>query len=129
MLFKGCDIPNIKQVVQFMVPNNLSIWMQRAGRGGRNRLISAQAILLVQPSVFQEVKASSAKSKKAPVGSIQVEESDNINYRKTVEEGLREWIEAEGCRRDVADEYFWDGSQRQSMSRYFLLQIIFLTEI
>ena len=92
-----------------MVPNSLSIWMQRAGRGGHCRLISARAILLVQPSVFQEVKASSAKYSAH-------EESDGINYRKIVEEGLREWIETEECRRDVADEYFWDGSQRQSMS-------------
>lgn len=91
--------------------------MQRAGRGGRNRLIAARAILLVQPSVFQEVKAASAKLKKAPaVESLGSDESDNIIYRKTVEEGLRDWIETEDCRRDVADEYFWDGNQRQSMS-------------
>lgn len=117
LTFKGCDIVNVEQVVQFMVPKSLSIWMQRAGRGGRNRLIAARAILLVQPSVFQEVKAASAKLKKAPaVESLGSDESDNIIYRKTVEEGLRDWIETEDCRRDVADEYFWDGNQRQSMS-------------
>ena len=114
MIFKGCDIVNVEQVVQFMVPKSLSIWMQRAGRGGRNRLIAARAILLVQPSVFQEVKAASTKLKNAPMESI-FEESDNVIYRKTVEEGLRDWIETEDCRRGVADEYFWDGNQRQSM--------------
>jgi superfamily II DNA helicase RecQ len=53
-----------------MVPNSLSIWMQRAGRAGRNHLISAQAILLVQPSVFQERKTS----------SIVLEDLDHVNY-------------------------------------------------
>ncbi|KAK7031813.1 P-loop containing nucleoside triphosphate hydrolase protein [Favolaschia claudopus] len=55
----GCDIPHVEQVVQFMVPTSLSIWMQRAGRAGRNFLVAARAILLVQPSVFKEVKALS----------------------------------------------------------------------
>lgn len=124
MIFKGCDIDNVEQVVQFMVPKSLSIWMQRAGRGGRNRLIAARAILLVQPSVFQEVKAASVKLKKAqPVESAVSEESDNVIYRKTVEEGLRDWIETEDCRRDVADEYFWDGNQRQSMYLYFCFKL------
>jgi bloom syndrome protein len=94
--------------------------MQRAGRGGRNRLITARAILLVQPSVFQEMKASSATSF-APHD----EESD-VNYRKAVEEGLREWIETEDCRRDVADEYFWDGSQRKRTPLLFFAAISFL---
>jgi superfamily II DNA helicase RecQ len=116
MAFKGCDIVNVEQVVQFMVPKSLSIWIQRAGRGGRNRLIAARAILLVQPSVFQEVRASSAKSKKASGESVIVEGSENVIYRKSVEDGLRDWIETEDCRRDVTDEYFWDGNQRQSMS-------------
>ncbi|KAJ7241185.1 ribonuclease H-like domain-containing protein [Mycena rebaudengoi] len=53
---KGCDIPHVEQVVQFMVPNSFSIWMQRAGRAGRDIIIAARAILLVQPSVFQEMK-------------------------------------------------------------------------
>lgn len=30
----GCDLPHVEQVVQFMVPKSMSIWMQRAGRGG-----------------------------------------------------------------------------------------------
>lgn len=88
-----------------MVPNSLPIWMQRTGRGGRNQLISAWAILLAQPSVFQEVKTTSSIT----------EESNDVSYWKTVEEGLRDWIETEGCRRDVADEYFADSSERKCM--------------
>ncbi|KAJ6615041.1 hypothetical protein B0H10DRAFT_1673239, partial [Mycena sp. CBHHK59/15] len=78
----GCDIPHIEQVVQFMVPASLSIWMQRAGRAGRNILIFARAILLVQPSVFQEVAAKKG-----------AEPTDDVTFKKTVESGLREWIE------------------------------------
>jgi bloom syndrome protein len=31
---------------------------------------------------------------------------DPPKYKKDIEEGLRAWIETEGCRRDVVDEYF-----------------------
>ncbi|KAJ7785523.1 P-loop containing nucleoside triphosphate hydrolase protein [Mycena olivaceomarginata] len=98
----GCDIPHVEQVVQFMVPSSFSIWMQRAGRAGRNILIAARAILLVQPSVFQEV----APKKGA-------EPTDDVNFKKAVETGLREWIETEECRRDVVDEYFDNGTPRK----------------
>jgi superfamily II DNA helicase RecQ len=86
-----------------MVPASLAIWMQRAGRAGHNILIFARAILLVQPSVFQEI------SPKAKAGAP---EADGVTFKKAVEEGLREWIEAEGCRREVADEYFNNGAVR-----------------
>ncbi|KAJ7841735.1 hypothetical protein B0H14DRAFT_3693692 [Mycena olivaceomarginata] len=99
----GCDIPHVEQVVQFMVPSSFSIWMQRAGRAGRNILIAARAILLVQASVFQEV----APKKGA-------EPTDDVNFKKAVETGLREWIETEECRRDVVDEYFDNGTPRKA---------------
>ncbi|KAJ7229702.1 P-loop containing nucleoside triphosphate hydrolase protein [Mycena rebaudengoi] len=95
----GCDIPHVEQVVQFMVPSSFSIWMQCAGRAGRNIIIAARAILLVQPSVFQEMK---------------VKDGDDPTFRKAVEEGFRTWIEATGCRREVADEYFNSGTARKS---------------
>ncbi|KAJ7466530.1 P-loop containing nucleoside triphosphate hydrolase protein [Mycena latifolia] len=98
----GCDIPHVEQVVQFMVPASLAIWMQRAGRAGRNILIAARAILLVQPSVFKEVNPKKGE----PV-------TDEVTFQKVVEEGLREWIEAKDCRREVADEYFDNGTVRQ----------------
>ncbi|KAJ7766438.1 hypothetical protein B0H14DRAFT_2157873, partial [Mycena olivaceomarginata] len=82
----GCNIPHVEQVVQFVVLSPFSIWMQRAGRAGRNILIAARVILLVQPSVFQEV----APKKGA-------EPTDDVNFKKAVETGLREWIEIEEC--------------------------------
>ncbi|KAJ7281294.1 P-loop containing nucleoside triphosphate hydrolase protein [Mycena rebaudengoi] len=110
----GCDMPYIEQVVQFMVPGSLSIRMQRAGRAGRTFAIFARAILLVQPSMFQEIKTKNG----APIP-----ESEGTVYRKDVEEGLREWIETEECRRDVTDEYFDSGLARQR--NYLLLRFYF----
>ncbi|KAJ6499888.1 P-loop containing nucleoside triphosphate hydrolase protein [Mycena vulgaris] len=96
----GCDIPHVEQVVQFLVPGSLSIWMQRAGRAGRNIIITARAILLVQPSVFQKLKGK---------------EGDPVTFQKAVEEGLRDWIETKECRREVVDVYFDNGTVRKSM--------------
>jgi len=89
-------------VVQFMVPDSLSIWKQRAGRAGRHKDMTARAVLLVQPTVFQERGRTTRKP------------SDVIVYVKDVEEGLRRWIETKGCRRDVADEYFDNPPSRRT---------------
>ncbi|KAJ7835534.1 hypothetical protein B0H14DRAFT_2590171 [Mycena olivaceomarginata] len=97
-------MPYIEQVVQFMVPSSLSIWMQRAGRAGQTFTIFARVILLVQPSVFQEVKMRKG---------VPIPESEGTVYRKDVEEALRAWIETEDCRRDITDEYFDSGVARK----------------
>ena len=67
-------MPHIEQVVQFLVPSSLSIWMQRAGRAGRSPSVQARAILLVQPTVFQVVKPRN-DSKKGEDGSDDVDMS------------------------------------------------------
>ncbi|EJF59392.1 hypothetical protein DICSQDRAFT_65206 [Dichomitus squalens LYAD-421 SS1] len=77
----GCNIPDIARVVQFKAPDSLSTWLQRAGRAGRNVSIQARAVLLIQPSVFQEVGRSTHK------------DGDTIVYKKTIEPGLRRWVE------------------------------------
>ncbi|TBU51096.1 hypothetical protein BD310DRAFT_835348 [Dichomitus squalens] len=101
----GCDIPDVAKVVQFKAPNSLSTWLQRAGRAGRSASIQARAVLLIQPSVFQEVGRSARKDGEA------------IVYKKTIEPGLRTWVEVpiEDCRRDVADEYFDNPPARKRM--------------
>lgn len=83
----------------------MSIWIQRAGSAGRNRRIRARAILLVQPSVFQEISTRRAAETV----------DEGVKYGKDVEEGFREWIETEECRRDASDEYFDDGVPRKGM--------------
>ncbi|KAI0630350.1 P-loop containing nucleoside triphosphate hydrolase protein [Trametes polyzona] len=83
----GMDIPDIELVVQFGVPENLCIWVQRAGRAGRDPQVAARAVMLVQAAVIQE-------------------HGDQTKYKKQIEEGLREWIQTEGCQRAVVDAYF-----------------------
>ncbi|KAF8221445.1 hypothetical protein L208DRAFT_1532029 [Tricholoma matsutake] len=83
---------------------------QQAGRGGHNNHIHAWAILLVQPSIFQELK---------PVKGIKPEDGE-VKYRKDVEADLCEWIETDGCHRNTSAIYFNDGvpqkhSQQESV--------------
>ncbi|TBU45558.1 P-loop containing nucleoside triphosphate hydrolase protein, partial [Dichomitus squalens] len=85
----GMDVPDITLAVQFGVPENLAVWLQRAGRAGRSPLLEATAVMMVERSVVQ---------------------------RKSVEENLRAWIEAGGCRRSVADAYFNNPPRRTPMS-------------
>lgn len=91
-----------------MAPGSLSIWLQRAGRAGRRQTLRARAVLLVQPTVFQEVGKKTRKP------------DEPIVYRKQIEEGLRKWIETSGCRRDVADKYFDNPPNRKRMFEFIL---------
>ncbi|KAI0311096.1 hypothetical protein OF83DRAFT_1023694, partial [Amylostereum chailletii] len=62
----GCDISNLECVVQFMAPGSLSIWLQCAGRAGRQ--------------MFQEK------------GKNTREADEEVEYMKTIDPGLRAWI-------------------------------------
>ena len=65
MLLQGTDIPDVDDVVQFMTPEALSVWTQRAGRAGRDGRPS-RAILLVEPSVAKKLAAKLSKDPKRP---------------------------------------------------------------
>lgn len=81
-------------VVQWLVPNSLSIWYQRAGRAGRGTEKMTKAILLVQPSVFKE-KNRGKRSEDSPA-----------DYVKTISKPLRDWVSTDNCRGEVADKFF-----------------------
>lgn len=98
---QGCDMPNLAFVVQFLVPGSLSIWFQRAGRVARRLGSHGRVYLLVQPSVHQEKNKS------------QRDEYDEVEYVKEIEEAMRQWIETDGCRREVQDEYFNNPLERE----------------
>ena len=117
------DIPDVEFVVQFSVPSSLSIWMQRAGRAGWSPHLEATAIL-VEQSVLQRV--GRARKQQKEVGDLlsalsgeeeEGGETGQTKYRKTIEDGLRQWIETEGCRRDVVDKYFNNPSPRKCTFR------------
>ena len=110
------------RVVQFTVPKTLDIWMQRGGRAGRDRSIRAEAILLVQPSIFQEI---SNKKGNTSLGDSS-EATESPQYQKEINDGLRQWIEAVICRRDVVDEYYDSGVPRSGMPNHDLNQHTFI---
>lgn len=94
------------------------MWTQRAGRAGRSQSIHAKAILLVEQSVFKLRKRSRRGEKDNPVvlktkpnsdssdDESDCEDMEEKEWVKKVEEAMREWIECESCRRDIADQYF-----------------------
>ncbi|KAI9434228.1 hypothetical protein H4582DRAFT_2060408 [Lactarius indigo] len=81
----GCDHSEINFVVQFMTPDSLGVWLQRAGHAGWQGGTSAKVYLLVQPSVFQGVKKKNQEGEEV------------MEYKKAVEDALREWVETESC--------------------------------
>ena len=118
------DIPDVEFVVQFGVLSSLSIWMQRAGRAGWSPHLEVTAILLVERSVLQRV--GRARKQQKEVGDLlsassgeeeEGGETGQTKYRKTIEDGLRQWIETEGCRHDVVDKYFNNPSPRKCTFR------------
>ena len=54
------DIPDVNDAVQFVTPEALSVWIQGAGRAGRDTRLS-RAILLVEPSVAKKLVAKTSK--------------------------------------------------------------------
>ena len=123
-IYKGLDIPDIEQVIQYMVPSSLSICVQHFGRAGRNGQ-PAIAILLAEPSAFQTKKKNKTKVeankddvlvKSEPIDDTFLDSEDEgdrdgelgmgMEYRKKLEEGMRQWAEALTCRREVANGYF-----------------------
>ena len=114
---QGTDIPDIEQVIQFGVPISLAVWTQCAGCAGQSPQIQAKAILLVEKSMFKFQKhfQRGEKDKPDPLPKPKNDSSDEeSDYNETeekewvkkVEEGMRNWIESKDCCRDVSDEYF-----------------------
>ncbi|KAF9471355.1 P-loop containing nucleoside triphosphate hydrolase protein [Pholiota conissans] len=122
----GADIPDIEQVVQFGVPSSLSIWMQRAGRAGRSVGINARAILLAEKSMFERQRrrrqgAVDTTLEPEVAGLLDADENEGdldeqseawlggeieYEWKKKVDEALRQWIETEGCRCEFLHKYF-----------------------
>ncbi|KDQ51469.1 hypothetical protein JAAARDRAFT_110465, partial [Jaapia argillacea MUCL 33604] len=100
----GMDIPDIILVVQFGIPATLSIWFQRLGHAGRDLTLRARTILLVEPSVLKKV--NNRKDNEDSSSDEDSDEEEIDQYYQHIEQGLREWIETEDCRRIVADVYF-----------------------
>ncbi|RXW12159.1 hypothetical protein EST38_g13694 [Candolleomyces aberdarensis] len=86
----------------------------RAGQAGHTPTLSACAILLVEPSVYQPMKKAKAEddgTDEEGGGELVLE------WRKKVEAALQAWIETTGCHRDVVDDHFANPSGRQDGKR------------
>ncbi|KZT31461.1 P-loop containing nucleoside triphosphate hydrolase protein, partial [Sistotremastrum suecicum HHB10207 ss-3] len=57
----GCDFPRISLVIQYRVPDSLTSWLQRAGRGGRSSDSICRCIIMVEPS-FYNIRSLSAST-------------------------------------------------------------------
>lgn len=52
-MIQGCDIPDVDIVVQWKAPENLSSWVQRAGRAARGDGRQGLAVMIVEKSAFE----------------------------------------------------------------------------
>jgi superfamily II DNA helicase RecQ len=75
------DIPDIDQVVQFMVTTTLNEWIQHYGRAGRGGQ-PATAILLLEPSAFQIQKKKSKRKGKHKCKAVKSKVNEPILPQK-----------------------------------------------
>ncbi|KAI0688542.1 P-loop containing nucleoside triphosphate hydrolase protein, partial [Cytidiella melzeri] len=101
----GLDIPDLRWVVQYMIPTNLNEWSQHAGRAGRDGE-PAVAILLAESSVFQMMKRKTRLLGKGKKKADKDSEEISIKHRKNVEEHMRLFTQYEDCRREITDKHF-----------------------
>ena len=121
-------------VVQYRVPKELNTWIQRAGRAARDPKLNAMAVLIAEPSYFDDKKKRTAERaaardarKRQAVGQLQLAASKRpgastagAQSRDDVEEELRPVLKcekamddsinagqrAEKCRRKVVNAHF-----------------------
>ncbi|EMD39694.1 hypothetical protein CERSUDRAFT_121909 [Gelatoporia subvermispora B] len=122
------DVGDVVRVIQFRIPQSLSVLYQLYGRGGRSGLPTV-VVLLAEVSALQRIGRGFAQLPNVENGEDDSDEFEDEQdedlvgakldnqhlafftqprrkYRKPVEDGLRSWIETTGCRREVANKYF-----------------------
>lgn len=127
---QGIDIPDITLVVQYRVPKELSTWIQRAGRAARDPTLSATAVLIAEPSYFDEEKEQAAQraaeriAKKRPaVGQLQPSASKRVYTQTDGSRAGDEAVEAAGpsilseSRCEKAMDDFINASRRHEKCR------------
>lgn len=112
-----------------MLPPDQSTWDQHRGRAGRSGQ-PARAFLAVEASAFQKVKPKRKQLKNEDGEDNRTDEGEQdeqdehgeqdeqdeqdsdpfeqepLQYRKKVDESLRQYIDTTGCRHNISDEYF-----------------------
>lgn len=90
--------------MQYLVPDSLETWIQRAGRAGRSTEAQTEGWLIVQRNVFYR-KTAGKKGESQADGTCE----DGTEYIMNIDDGFRKYITAHErgeCRRRIADIYF-----------------------
>jgi superfamily II DNA/RNA helicase len=53
-VLQGADFPNVELVINFLSPTTLEIWIQRAGRGARSRLIICRCVIMLTKTTIKK---------------------------------------------------------------------------
>ncbi|KAI0814764.1 P-loop containing nucleoside triphosphate hydrolase protein [Irpex lacteus] len=94
----GCNIPDIRVVVQWKLPHTLSNFVQRAGRAARGQDQVGLAVLLVEPSAYAVALTSVDALHKA-------KQARKAKVKKTAAEKavVKEWAVMHGVKRGGHD--------------------------
>ncbi|KAF8327271.1 P-loop containing nucleoside triphosphate hydrolase protein [Cantharellus anzutake] len=93
----GLDLPNIRLIVQYGVPDTLSTWAQRLRRGARDFSLFCSAILIAEPKWFGPETPVSTSSKTT-------QRVSEIKLREAM--AMKEFITTSRCRRIILNRYF-----------------------
>lgn len=123
------DFREVSLVLQFLATTNLETVLQRMGRSGRKGTSLAEGVFMVQDSLFDDSKqgrkrAEKIKNEEEPVPlpakltkkaaasaakkAKAIEKASNKARQsaKTYSEGVRQFINATGCRVEVLDREY-----------------------
>lgn len=90
---KGADIPDIELVVQFGIPQSLTVLNQRFGRAGCSPSIHARAILIVEKSMFKRKKKRKPGGRDKMANQTVTEVSDEEESEEESEFGDgKDWV-------------------------------------
>ncbi|KAG8741802.1 hypothetical protein FRC10_002401 [Ceratobasidium sp. 414] len=124
----GANFPNVKMVINYLVPHTAEIWLQRGGRAGRKKGTWCRIIIM---ATLKMLKDAATMCREAGIVvseqllNIKVEDNDSDNedtpvmvtkaskesatkanglYQMTI--GIAEYIATEGCLVEVMDREF-----------------------
>jgi len=84
--------------IQFLACKDLTTWLQRGGRVGREDGSKARATIIAQDSVW--------RTKKAKKDEEEEYDMEEVTYVKEVEPVMRRYMTSDECLNIIADEHF-----------------------
>lgn len=111
----GVDIPDVEVVIQWTIPVhlNLSGWVQRAGRAGRNPAIQAIAVLYYNPAIEVMSKIEKFERSKKHKSQKQKLEMENLKRYACA------WDNEEECSQVMREIHAFDMGGKDSISALY----------